>query len=138
MESRLEDLLELIEQKSKDKEEDNSKDKKVHWSIKKFIREHSIERGLDRVPTYVLFYHYRKLWTKTTNQNKVNKIVFGRGLKALGFEQVRTGKQRYYLLDGSRLDLSREVLLEAKYYDERYAGEKRNKAKKKKDEKGEG
>ena len=74
--------------------------------------------GLERVPTYVIFYTYRVKWQGIYRSHKANKIVFFRAFNK-HFSQVRTGKQRYYLLDGEAFDLTREGLLEAKHYDEK-------------------
>lgn len=113
MDINLEDLIEaLSEAKS------NRGIQKHKSSVTRFIKQWGIKEGKDRVPTYVIFYTYRIKWQGDKRPNKVKRVPFFREFTK-HFKQVRTGKQRYYLLDSSQFDLSREGKLEAEHYDER-------------------
>jgi hypothetical protein len=110
----LDSLLDLLE-KAKNRKDPSSF--KENSSVNRFIREWDIGPGKDRIPTYIIFYTYRVLWDGINRLNKTNKINFFRTF-AKHFEQVRTGKNRYYLLDGSKFDMSRKGKLEAKHYEQ--------------------
>jgi hypothetical protein len=85
--------------------------------VHKFMVEFPIRPGLVKVPTYVLYYTYR---VKFKGNPKITRHMFFLEFKKL-FKQVRHGTQRFYLLDADNLDMTREGLLEAKYYDERHS-----------------
>jgi hypothetical protein len=113
------DFLEKIEEDYKNKKIRKIKSKDSS-SVKRFVKDKNINIGLDKIPTYVIFYTYSTQWTDSTyRQKKVNKIVFFRAFNKC-FIQTRTGKQRYYLLNKESFDLSREGLLKAKKFEERY------------------
>jgi hypothetical protein len=115
------ELLELLEKAKRDRESSRSTrrkpgEPKQYASVKRFIKSFGIQEGIDRVPTYVIYYTYRIKWLKEKQQNKTNKINFFRTFKSF-FKMVRTGQGRYYLLNGDAFDLTREGRLEAKNYD---------------------
>lgn len=114
------ELLKLLEQAEKDARKPYRKmgEVKQQPSTRRFIKEFNLQSGLERVPNYVIFYTYKIRW-KVGQEKKTNKINFFRTFNNF-FQQVRTGKQRYYLMDKAGFDLSREGLLEAKHYDEKY------------------
>lgn len=114
--SELDDLYKLIEE-SENKAKKSVK-KKHSNSVDRFVSDLNITTGLDKIPTFVIYYHYKKLWKETTTMPKVNKIVFFRAFNKL-FTQYRTGKQRYYLLDQESFDISREGIIEAREYNKR-------------------
>lgn len=123
-EKSLSELLSIIEEAEvKKTKEVKSRD---IGSVNRFISELNIKTGLDRIPTHVIFYHYKRKWSDPHKLKKVNKIVFFRSFNKL-FTQTRTGKQRYYLLNSESFDLSRETLLEAEYFDQRLKSGKKEK-----------
>ena len=86
-------------------------------NIKDFLLDVEIKDGLTLVPTYVIYYHYCKVWRHTGQ--KISKIGFFRKINKL-FETKRTKKIRYYLLDSGKLELDKESLKLAKDFDLRY------------------
>jgi hypothetical protein len=122
----LDELLELMEEAGDSIE---SLVDSTERSVKKFIKEHNITPGQTKVPSYVIFYHYRRVWR--LQGNKVNKIVFFRNFNKL-FDQYRTKSTRYYLLNEGIFDLSQEDLNEAKESDKRYEKKIKKKPKKSK------
>jgi len=74
-----------------------------------FYSEKKIRSGVDRIATFMVYYLYKEVWG-----GDMSKIGFFRVFNK-DFIQVRTGKQRYYLLDGDSFDLSREGKLEAQF-----------------------
>lgn len=121
-----EELLEFLKKAEEENKKGNIKKvkSKDSSSVKRFIKDNNIETGLDKIPTYVIFYTYKRKWSDNIyKEKKVNKIVFFRAFNKL-FTQIRTGKQRYYLLDKKSFDLTREGLLEAKYFEESYNAKK--------------
>lgn len=111
----LEELLELLEKKTEEKKAEKSESD----SCKRFIQKNNVVKGLDRVPNYVIYYTYRKHYKAKLGEEKWSKVHFFRIFNKY-FDQVRTGRQRYYELDGKTFDLTREGLLKAQKYDEEY------------------
>jgi hypothetical protein len=99
-------------------------------SVNRFISDLEIKTGLERIPTFVIYFAYKKIWFNKVKDKKVNKIVFFRAFNKL-FTQFRSNKQRYYLLDPTPFDLSREGLLEAEHFDKRLKSGKKEKEKSK-------
>jgi hypothetical protein len=89
-----------------------------------FIEQYNIKKGIDRIPNYVIYYSY-----SNGCGSALSRVEFFRNFNKL-FTSVRTGKQRYYLLDSYSFDLSREGLLRAKYYDKEQKEEVKKKSKK--------
>jgi hypothetical protein len=114
-EDNLIDLLEYLEKIEEDKQSSSSP-VTDSYSLNKFITECNIEVGTDRIPNYLIYHKYRVLWEGQHRNNKANKIVFFRAFNKM-FTQVRTGKQRYYLLNADSFDLRRENVERAKLYD---------------------
>lgn len=79
--------------------------------IGEFLDEMKITDGVDRLPNFVVYYTYKEVFG-----GELSKIEFFRQFKKEGFTQVRTGKQRCYMLDGSSFDLSREGIIKAKFF----------------------
>lgn len=120
----LEDLLSIVnDAELKQKREVKSRDLS---SVDRFINSLDIKTGLDRVPTHVIYYHYRQKWYDTNKDKKSNKIVFFRAFNKK-FTQHRTNKQRYYLLDATSFNLSREELINAENFDRKQASGKKEK-----------
>ena len=86
-------------------------------NVKDYIKEREVRDGITLVPNFYLYYHYHKVWNPTGK--KLSKIGFLRKMNVV-FEQKRTKKVRYYLLDQESFDLSEETISEAKRFDERY------------------
>lgn len=125
----LEKLLEAIDNAE---EKQQRSVKNLHkTSVNRFISDLNIKTGLERIPTYVIFYAYKKNWIDPIKKKKVNKIVFFRAFNKL-FTQLRTNKQRYYLLDPTSFNLTREGILEAEQYDRGLKSGKKTKKENKK------
>ena len=114
----IDELLKLVDQKLQEKEAEKSP-KPSTESTKRFIEKMNVRKGLDRVPNYVIYFTYKKKYRKAEGEEKWSKVHFFRLFNRI-FDQARVGKQRYYLLEGSSFDLTREGLIEAKAYDETY------------------
>jgi len=107
MSATVEDLLKLLEEPDESPVSSRSVDDS---KIGDFIDAFNITAGVDRLPNHVIWYTYKKVYG-----GKLSKIEFFRQLKK-EFIQVRTGKQRSYMLDGRSFDLSREGLIEAEFF----------------------
>lgn len=131
----LDALLSALEEAESEHDRESSKyQSKDKPHVSRFIDDLNIKTGVERVSTSVIFYTYRKRWEGLKDKNKLKKIEFFRQFKR-NFTPYRTGKQRYYLLDPSSFDLSREGLLEAEQYNKSYDKEKRTLSEKRKKEK---
>lgn len=117
MSADLDELLKLLEERSEQRA--NESKTLNEDSTKRFIRVKGIMQGLDRVPSYVVYYTYRTKYKPKMGEEKWSKVHFFRLFNKY-FDQARTGKQRFYKLDGKSFDLTREGLLEAKKFDEEY------------------
>ena len=113
----LEELLKAIGEKPEKKQA--SFHVEIESKIKNFIIEYKIESGVDKIPNYHIYYEYKVLYG-----GELSRIEFFRQLNKHGFIQARTGKQKYYLLNG-KFDLSREGKLKAKFYEEEEKNKKR-------------
>lgn len=112
----LDELLKLLEDKVEEKK--TEKVKSNLDSCDRFIEKMNVKQGIERVPNYVIYYTYRKVYKKSLGEESASKIHFFRMFNKR-FNQVRVGKQRYYLLEGP-FNMSREGLLEAKKFDQEY------------------
>jgi len=121
MSATVEDLLKLLEEPDESPVSSHSVD---HSKIEDFIGSFNITAGVDRLPNYVIWYTYKKVYG-----GELSKIEFFRQFKKL-FIQVRTGKKRSYMLDGRSFDLSREGLIEAEFFAESHKRNKSGKEKK--------
>lgn len=122
----LEDLLKLVDE-AEDKQQRSVKNKDEN-SVNRFISDLDIKTGLERIPTFVIYYTYKKIWYNKVKDKKVNKIVFFRAFNKL-FTQYRSNRQRYYLLDPAPFDMSREGMLEAENFDKRLKSGKKEEKK---------
>ena len=114
-----EEILKTIENAEKNIEDlpkIKLKKDKENKDVLNFIKKNGILPGDTRVPTYAIYYHY-SIWTRTNWARLWGKEEFFRTFRK-HFTQVRTGRQRYYLLNDA-LDLSDELIKKAKKYDER-------------------
>ncbi len=94
-------------------------------NVLRFIEESQLEVGTLAIPTFVIFWHYRNIW-KGDRHYKANKIVFFRTFNRK-FPCCRSGKQRYYLLKEGAIELSDEIIKEAKSYDKQFWAKKETK-----------
>lgn len=135
MNTDVDELLKIIAEAEAKKKEVRPKKGQVH--VDRFVNDFKIRHGLetDRIPTYVIFYTYRVKWQGIARNHKLNKITFFRLFNKM-FTQRRTGRQRYYQLDPSSFDMSREGLLEAKHYEKKFNTETRRKISETKKQKG--
>lgn len=102
----LQELIDLIG-------EDSEKSPNLHQDnkLQDFYDKLNIRAGVDRIPNYIIYYTY-----KVGYKGELSKIEFFRQFKK-DFIQVRTGKQRSYMLDGESFNLTEEGKIEAKFYD---------------------
>lgn len=63
-----------------------------------YIGYYNLKKGIDRVPTYLLYYVYKSLIEGYEEELPLSKTSFFKELKT-HFKAIRWGKQRYYLLD---------------------------------------
>jgi len=114
----LEELLKTL-----DDAEEKQKIKPVHRDVPhmdRFLEEMNIKVGTDRVPNYIIYYTYMRVWKGVLkNDNKFSKIKFFRSLNKR-LPRARDGRQRYYMVDAEAFDLSREGKAKAEHYDEWY------------------
>lgn len=120
----LEELLARVEEAERQQKRNVAN--KDSNSIDRFIKDLDLKTGLEKIPTHVIYYTYIKKWYNKVKDKKANKIVFFRAFNKR-FTQYRTNKQRYYLLDPTPFDLSREGLLESENFDRRQASGKKEK-----------
>lgn len=114
-----EELIELLKKAQDERKKPKKKKIKGAYTVKKFIDKFNIEPGEDRVPGFVIYYTYKRKWSEEYDRNKVSKDTFFKEFKK-HFEQRRTGKGRFYLVNKNSFDVSHQGTLEAKYYDEKY------------------
>lgn len=132
VEKSLDELLEFVEEAEK-KQEDNSKFRsKDKPHVQRFIEDLKIQSGVERVSTSVIFHSYIMKWNGLSREKKLKKIEFFRQFSR-NFNSTRTGKKRYYLLDPTSFDLTREGILEAEQYNTRYNKKKRTESGRKKE-----
>jgi len=117
----IDELLELAKQSAEEK-----KEVKIQPHVQDFIKDYQIYPGTALIPTYVIFHEYRRIW-RHESRMKLSKVHFFIEFNNL-FEQKRTTKTRYYLLNEGSFNLSKEYLTETKKLDKQY--EKRVRSKK--------
>jgi len=103
----LDDLLKLIE--AEGSETDPEPLLKTS-SLDSFIKQYNLHKGVDRIASFVLYYVY-----KIKFGGEMSKIAFFREF-AKHFDQVRTGKQRCYMVTADELGIDRELLIEAEFH----------------------
>lgn len=109
----IKDLIDIASVKEEGLKEEKTSSP-LHPNIKKFINDNEIESGEVTIPTYLLFYVYKKLWQP--DGVKINKIQFFREFNKV-FKAKRTGRQRYYKLNNVGIHLKEEA---KKHYDQYY------------------
>lgn len=68
------------------------------WTVINFCKAFQIASGTVRIPSYIIYMVYRRSFTGVANAGKIKPSAFFRTFKKL-FTQVRSGKQRYYLIN---------------------------------------
>jgi hypothetical protein len=109
----IEELLAKVEEKGKPR-------RRIENNVNtlRYIDEVGWEAGTLSIPTYVIFWHYRTQWAGDRHL-KANKTVFFRTFNKK-FPPARKTAQRYYLLKEGIIELTPEVLKEAKAYDKQF------------------
>jgi hypothetical protein len=98
-------------------------------TVLKFIQDLNIESGTVKVPNFVIFYYYRRIWNSAMDQQryKTSKhaffVTFGKH-----FVQHRQANQRYYLIKEGIFDLSEEAQKKADEYDRNHWAKAKKKA----------
>lgn len=115
----LDELLKLLEQEVQKKREDVKASSPSKDTFERFIETMGVVRGPDRIPNYVVFYTYKKIYKKALGEKRYSKVFFFKCMSKF-FDSARVGKQRYYLLDKSVFDMTKEGKLIAKEYNNEY------------------
>lgn len=115
----IDELMRLLDEKLNKIEADKTASKPIFDSTDRFIKTNGIKNGIDRVSNDIIYYTYQKKYTPSMGEEKWSKVHFFR-LFNKHFNQARTGKTRFYLLDGSSFDLTREGRIEAESYNKEY------------------
>lgn len=92
-------------------------------AVTAFIRHNKIESGDVKVPTHIIFYKYIQ-WAIAKGYKKWGYTEFFRTFGKY-FKQIRTNKQRYYLLNNV-FDLSLQNELRALRHKRLFTGSKAN------------
>lgn len=85
--------------------------------VLKFIRKFDLQPGSNKVPTYMIYYHFAQ-WHRGQWRSLWGKEEFFRTFKK-HFEQKRSGNQRFYMINDA-LDLSEEMYEKAKKYEQKW------------------
>lgn len=93
------------------------------YGVVKFCKDFQLRSGTVRVPSYIIYMVYRRSFTGVGNSDKIKPSAFFRTFKQL-FTQVRSGKQRYYLIN-TNFDLTDELREHHLETYRRYYGKKR-------------
>ena len=127
--SDIEELMKLLEEEEEKKDNlppRNIKEQRVNKDVIRFIRKTGLAPGENKVPTYLVYYHFIK-WGKRY-WIAWKKEEFFRTFKQF-FQQKRSGHQRYYLINNA-LDLSEEAYEKAQKYDQKWQKRKNSKKRK--------
>lgn len=83
-----------------------------------FLNSYNIENGLDKVPTYLIYFLYRKFLVKNPEVLPLKKNIFFRTFRKQ-FKFKRYGKQRFYLLDLAKLKASENDFIDSRIYEKK-------------------
>ena len=98
------DLLKLLGK-------DSSESEPISTSkIDAFIKQFNLEKGLDRIEPFVIYYLYSEVFG-----GSISKIGFFR-LFRKEFNQKRTGKKRFYMVNLEKLNITREDYIRAEFH----------------------
>lgn len=130
----LDALLDLIDKEEKKKAGEPVKEvpevnrestkKNINKYAYKFIQAFDITIGDIKYPNFLIFYHFKKWTEKKGYRHKLGLTEFFRTFSKY-FEQVRTGRQRYYLLNDA-LKMDDETLIKAKKHSNIHKGLRRS------------
>lgn len=70
----------------------------IDYTVKKFCKHYGVTAGDYRIPSFLIYMVYRRLFTNVDTSAKIRPIPFFKSFNKL-FTQVRTGKQRYYMIN---------------------------------------
>ncbi len=101
-----------------------------HRNLIEFIQEYKIIDGEIKVPNYVIYHEYHKIWRP--QGTKLSKIDFFRKFNK-HFRSKRTTLKRCYLLKSGTFDISEGNDEKAKKFDTRYTKRTKEKQKIKKE-----
>ena len=94
----LEDLLKALEENQKGHEASPPKSEEVDKDVRFFIRYFDLKEGEKRVPTFVLWFLFKR-WSKMKRGKiRITKKKFFNGMSKL-FTRSRYGYQRFYNLE---------------------------------------
>jgi hypothetical protein len=122
----LDELNKLIEQEEELKKPTVQPKERENKDVLKFIRDHQLTPGENKVPTYVIYYVFTR-WTLKKWKRRWKKEEFFRTFKK-HFEQKRHGNQRFYMVNDA-IELTDELYEKAKKYDKTYKRKKDKKSK---------
>jgi predicted nucleotide-binding protein (sugar kinase/HSP70/actin superfamily) len=124
----IEDLLRMVE----GNKTPSSKPQRVvgnNKNVLRFVEELGLESGTVPVPSFLIFYYYRKVWRNTEEDKRYKTtkhsffVTFHKH-----FVQHRKSKQRYYLLKEELPETTAELQKKANEYDRNYWGKTKKKA----------
>ena len=107
------ELVRLLDEENNPKPKKKAVGKGGIPDVLRFIKSHGLQKGEIRVPSYRIYYCFIKWapqnWSKTWGNTEFFRIFKKQ------FEQKRTGRQRYYLLN-TPIDETKEYEEKAKAY----------------------
>lgn len=77
-----------------------------------YINAYQLKEGVDKTPSYLLYYSYIEFMKQHEEDLPLSKITFCKRLKKL-LKFVRWGKQRYYLIDKSSFKITEDLEFKA-------------------------
>lgn len=93
----LEELQDIINKEKNQEPEKKIYKLKENGVARRFINKSGMKPGLQKVPTYVIYYIFRK-WANEFDRTQIGKTEFFRTFNRY-FESKRSGHQRYYLIN---------------------------------------
>lgn len=120
--SNLQALLDLVA-KTKEQKEKKSSTGEAEQNpspLESFIKEQNLEKGSDKIPSYIVYYLYAEIYNGNLTHNHFFKEF------AKFFKKGRNGNQRYYLLNKSKFHNYRELRERAKLHEEERKNKKRD------------
>lgn len=103
---KLEELQKRIQQNKK-----NQEATELPFFVQ-YLNHYNIKSGIDRVPTYLLYYAYSDFISRNKEELPLSRRSFSIKLKR-HIEAIRWGKQRYSLIDKSTIKIDQEMEFKA-------------------------
>lgn len=103
---KLEDLQQRIKQ---NKQKSNEVDLPI---FDQYLNYYNIKSGIDRIPTYLLYYVYSEFIARNKEELPLSRRSFSITLKK-HISPIRWGKQRYSLIDKSTIKIDQEMEFKA-------------------------